>query len=312
MCTTPLQMLIAEKIIALNPSKRFDLLILAHSDSPKYRYYFERLKLKCMDSFFFINDKAGLKPFIEFKKKINANNINKTYSYVYLASIDSRYLQYIVSQNKGAKIYTFDDGTANIVKQSPYYTTTAPKFMKRFIWRVLGVRYYINHIKNFSSGHYTLYRNVPNIIDNTIPIKLYENTYTKSNTENTKTLRFYLGQPLTEVSSHYSNKYIEDTIRVLDIDYYFPHPRENDLPDIQNLDFVESQLIFEDYIVKFLKNNPNTNLIVYSFTSSCILNISHIERVEAVYIYDSYLMEKFKNFYNLANLRFNIPCIGIE
>ena len=43
-CLTPLQMLIAEKIISLNPDKQFDLLVIALSDNEKYKHYYQKVK----------------------------------------------------------------------------------------------------------------------------------------------------------------------------------------------------------------------------------------------------------------------------
>lgn len=48
-------------------------------------------------------------------------NMSKTYSEVYLSSIDNKYVQLIVSKLNYARLYTFDDGTANIIKSSAYY-----------------------------------------------------------------------------------------------------------------------------------------------------------------------------------------------
>ena len=45
MCVTPLQMIIAEKIIKLNPEQNFDLLVIALCDNDKY--YFDKLKKLC-------------------------------------------------------------------------------------------------------------------------------------------------------------------------------------------------------------------------------------------------------------------------
>ena len=60
MCTTPLQMLIAEKIIKLNKDEKFDLLVLALNNNDVY--YYNKLKEKCIDIFDYI-PKAGLNSF---------------------------------------------------------------------------------------------------------------------------------------------------------------------------------------------------------------------------------------------------------
>lgn len=91
MCTTPLQMLIAEKIIELNSDKKFDLLVLVSNDNNKYAYYYNKLKEKCIDSFYYI-PKIGLNSFFDFLRQLH-----KMYKF-FLVSVDSRFFQYIFSK----------------------------------------------------------------------------------------------------------------------------------------------------------------------------------------------------------------------
>ena len=91
MCVIPLQMLIAEKIIELNPNKKFDLLVLVLNDNDKYAYYYNKLKEKCIDSFYYI-PKIGLNSFFDFIRQLH-----KMYKF-FLVSVDSRFFQYIFSK----------------------------------------------------------------------------------------------------------------------------------------------------------------------------------------------------------------------
>lgn len=59
-CTTPLQMLIAHKIIKTKADESFDLLVIAQQDNEKYRYYFNRLKKDCKKSLYYTLKKGGL------------------------------------------------------------------------------------------------------------------------------------------------------------------------------------------------------------------------------------------------------------
>lgn len=307
-CLTPLQMLIAEKVISLNPDKQFDLLVIALSDNEKYKHYYQRLSKSCENSLYYKASSSSFE-FLEFIKQLKLNKLHIKYQNIYLASVDSRHIQYIISKSNKANIYTFDDGTANIMQNSLYYRDSKPPIWKRVIWRALGIKYYMGDIKNLSSTHYTIYKDISNIIDDTFYIDLFNKKLAATSTN--KTVRIFLGQPLYEISTHYSSEFITKTIEDNNIDYYYPHPREKQLPK-GNYEIINSNLIFEDYIIKFLEENPNTEAYVYSFTSSCLLNISQIDRVKPIYIYDDYLDSTLKDFYDLARDRLNISTIRIE
>ena len=309
MCVTPLQMIIAEKIIQLNPKEDFDLLVIALSDNDKYRYYYDRLKSICVRSLYYTKEK-GIKGFFSYIGKLKKNKLNEKYESLYLASIDSRHFQYVLSRNKKANIYTFDDGTANIIPQSLYYSNSKPKLFKKIIWRGFGIKHYMEDVKKLSLLHYTIYKDVPNIIEKTQFIKLY-GEYKSSSTPVNRVVKMYLGQPLEEISVDFNSQYVAKIIAKLDMDFYYPHPREKVIPKGE-FDIITSQLVFEDYIVSYLEDNPGVMVEVYSFISSAMLNIANLDRIELNYIYDSYLYESYKDFYNFANDSFNIKSIDIN
>lgn len=309
MCVTPLQMIIAEKIIQLNPKEGFDLLVIALSDNDKYQYYYDRLKNICVTSMYYTTEK-GMKGFLNYIRKLNKTKLDKKYQSLYLASIDSRHFQYILSRNKKANIYTFDDGTANIIPQSLYYSNSKPKLSKRIVWRGFGIKNYMEDVKKLSLLHYTIYKDVPNIIEKTKLIRLY-GEYKSSSTPVTKIVKIYLGQPLEEISVDFNSQYVEVIVAKLDIDFYYPHPREKFIPKGE-FNIITSQLVFEDYIVSYLEDNPEVMVEVYSFISSAMLNIASLDRIKLNYIYDSYLYESYKGFYSFANDAFNIQSIRLN
>ncbi|WP_338560580.1 glycosyltransferase family 52 [Acinetobacter sp. KS-LM10] len=309
MCVTPLQMLIAERIIDLHSDRNFDLLVMVLNDNEKYEYYYDRLKKKCLSSIYYI-PKSGLFGFFDFIKNLKKNNLNKNYKELYLASIDSRHFQYIVSKNFLNSIYTFDDGTANIISSSLYYSNTQPPKLKQFIWRFLGVKHYMKDIKKRSQLHYTLYRNVPNIIANTKYISLLPQVKSDCSGGN-RIVKFYLGQPLTEIDEKFTHNFVLSKLERLKLSYYFPHPREDSYPNGE-FEIIESPLVFEDYIVQYLLENQNVKVEVYSFISSALLNIKELERVEVIYIADHFLLEKYKDFYLMVKNKFDISVLKID
>ena len=311
MCVTPLQMIIARKIIELNPDEKFDLLVLALEDNEKYRYYYERLKKICINSLYIVS-KPGLLGFADYIKQLKVNSLNIKYQNMYLASIDSRHFQYIVSKNQGGNLYTFDDGVANIIPSDPYYLNSKPKMLKRIVWRSFGIKYYMKDLKDISLLHYTIYKDIPNIIENTYYLPLFSK---KINTQKMhglqRTVNFYLGQPLIELSKKFDIHYVENSINKLKIDYYYPHPREIVYPK-GDFEMVESPLIFEDYIIEFLKNNPNATMNVFSFISTALLSIMSLDRVKVIYIHNSEIFELYHSFYDLAKESFCIPHIDLD
>lgn len=309
-CTTPLQIIIAEAIVNLYPSETFDLIVVTSSDNTKYRYYYDRLSQLCHNYLFYKN-RESIVDFLQFITVLKlTKKIHMKYENIYLASIDSRYIQYVVSKNHEAKVFTFDDGTANILPNTIYSEEIIPAFFKRSIWRLLGIKYYMNDIKELSLLHYTIYKDIPNIITNTQFIELGNKPQNSGCYEITDTKKFYLGQPLNEVSKTYDLKYMEKIVDILDVDFYYPHPRETIIPD-GSFKVINSNLIFEDYVITYLNDNPNTKIYVYSFTSSCILNIANLDRVEPIYIFDDYFNLRFSELYKLANERLNISLMHI-
>lgn len=306
-CLTPLQMVIADKIIQLNPDKTFELIVIAISDNDKYKYYYKNLSKKCVKSFYFIEE-LGLIGFLKYVRKIKKNTTYNRYKNIYLSSIDSKHIQFIVSKNHNANVYTFDDGSANIISNSLYYTNFKPPIHKRVVFRTLGIKTYMEDIKKKSLLHYTIYKNSFNIIENTKFIPLYDNVLSNTST-NTNIVNFYLGQPIEEFP-YYSNKAISKFVNNLGINFYYPHPRETKLPT-GDFKVIISDLIFEDFIVQYLQSHPNTEVNVYSFMSSAALNIAKLNRVTCYFLYNDLLISKFDNFYKTAERQFNIKLIKV-
>lgn len=310
MCMTPLQILIAEKIIELHPDEIFDVLVIALNDNEKYRAYFERVEKLCMNSLYYTEGKGSL-VFFGYIAKLKKHSLNIKYDNYYLASIDSRHFQYIISKNKHANIFTFDDGTANIISTSKYYSNSKPKIFKRTVWRMLGVKYYMEDLKQKSLLHYTIYQNIPNIIKNQQYISLIPATTQKQSKRKDRIIKFYLGQPLTDISTSFDPLFVKKNIDKLKLDYYYPHPREFSYPE-GNYQLITSSLIFEDYIVQFLEEHPDVSIEVFSFTSTALLNVMSLNRLQAIYIYEKQIFNLQKSFYDFTKESLGIPCLDLD
>ncbi|MFV5642384.1 glycosyltransferase family 52 [Acinetobacter oleivorans] len=308
MCVTPLQILIAEKIIQSRPTEDFDVIIFALENNQKFNYYAEKLK-KYAKAYWYshVAYKSSIYNLINFLKFIvqfNFNGFNREYDNYYLSSIDSRYFQYILSKKtNSSSVFTFDDGTANIVKTSIYYLRNLNDEKKNKIFKSLGIKYFQDDIKNMSKLHYTIYPQFENIVENTKEIKLFNSNV--GNKIRDKSLNIFLGQPYEEFDSDLSTDKIEKLMDQLNINLYFPHPREKN--NIKNVEIVDTKKIFEDYIVDFLDRNEDCYLNIYTFMSSAALNVKSFEGINIYFIQSNALVSKYPDFFNmLKNHNFTI------
>lgn len=306
-------MLIAEKIIELNTDQKFDLIVITVNDNEKYKHYYKRLSNYCNDSIYYVYHYAkffeSFSMFNSFKKNVNVLLNKNTYKNVYLASVDSRHCQYIVSNldKKGVNLITFDDGTANIVSNSIFLKDRSNIF-KKMIMRFLGIKHTIDSLKEKSVIHYTIYNNVNNVFKNLRFLKLISVGSLENNKEKSD-VNIFLGQPFSELFNSNNEDFFNKIMKFYNIKYYFPHPREKRI-NISNVDVIETPFVFEDYLLKKIIPLGN-NVRIYTFISSAALNVVGIEGVNVNFLFNKHLMEKYEDIYGLAHsLRANI--INIE
>lgn len=300
MCVTPLQILIAEKIIQSRPTEDFDVIIFALENNQKFNYYAEKLK-KYANAYWYshVAYKSSVYNLINFLKFIfqfNFNGFNKRYDSYYLSSIDSRYFQYILSKKtNSSSVFTFDDGTANIVKTSIYYLRNLNDEKKNKIFKSLGIKYFQDDIKSMSKLHYTIYPGFENIIQNTQAISLFNVGEVFG--ERKKNINIFLGQPYEQLDKNLTLKEIEKLLIKLNINFYFPHPREKNIPN--DIEIIHTNKIFEEYIIKFLNKNRDAHINIYTFMSSAALNVNSIDGLSVFFVKNDSVVEKYLDFFEL-------------
>ena len=314
MCMTPLQLLIAEKIIQLNSGNEFDLILVVKGEvNEKYLHYYNRVKKLCHKALLFVRKSSGFSTFVKFVSTVKSQNMDQGYQSIYLANINTRYFQYIASININANLYTFDDGIANITSFFFKSSDFKASQLKKMLWRAVGINFFTNDLIDRSLLHYTLYPNIPNIIDKTVSISLINEVQIRCYTDSKigcEKVKFFLGQPLEGLDPRFNEAYILSCLKQLNIDYYFKHPRETYNLD-KKCNLLNSPLIFEDFIINFLKENPNKQIEVYSFVSSALLNISNVKSIKLFYVYNEKLYETYQIFYELVEKNFNVTLINI-
>lgn len=271
-CYTPLQVLVAEKIMNKYPEEDFYGVMIYSVDNAKFQYYSHRLKKRCK-MFFSLHQHseriALLREIIQLKCQFR----NHVFERVFIASINDIQLQFLLSTIQFNLLYTFDDGTANIVKASILYEDPPSTWIRRWVNIILRNRYDIQKIKLLSRCHYTLYPNQQNIIEKTQVITLFEQMKAFSSAE--KTVSILLGQPIYR-DAEKNIRLAQQMIQQFQIDYYFPHPRET--YQLENVISIDTPLIFEDYLVQ---HYANQKCRIYTYFSSAALNIQH-DNIEVV------------------------------
>lgn len=279
-CTTPLQVLIAEKIIDMHKNERFFGIMIVSINNDKNNYYTERLRNKC-HSFeeFLPEQQKGLKKIFFIWKFILGANICG-FEKIFVSSIDNFIVQSLVSNIRSNFIYSFDDGTANICGKGYYYNQQIFSYRQRLVRLALNCRYDVWTLRKYAiNSHYTIYPNLPNIVDNTKIVNLFFDAVNKNISE--KEISILLGQPIFS-DSNKNKRLVNKVLQKYKIDYYFPHPRENYV--IDNIEYINTPLIFEDYFIKYLLNN---RVKIFTFFSSVALNLMSAKNVEIVSIYDA-------------------------
>ncbi|MDC5005353.1 glycosyltransferase family 52 protein, partial [Acinetobacter baumannii] len=154
-CLTPLQMIIAEKVVAKQPS--VDLLVIALNDNNKYKYYFDNFQHPNLKKqyYLFDNNQSIFSKILKVVKFKNFFEINDYYENVYISSIDNKYIHSILSKVKFDNLYTYDDGTANIIQDSVYFKQSFRSKLKDAVFRLIGINFNLNKIKKIVKKHYT-------------------------------------------------------------------------------------------------------------------------------------------------------------
>ncbi|EQB3344206.1 glycosyltransferase family 52 [Acinetobacter baumannii] len=274
-CFTPLQMLIAEKIVAQQPS--VDLIVVALNNNEKYIYYYNNFHHPNITKqyYLFDNNKSKFFKFINIVKFNKNFKLEKFYENIYVSSIDNKYTHKILSTVNFKNLYTYDDGAANVVKNSIYFKQTFMSKLKDILFKLMGVEFNLNKIKKISRKHYTIYKGIQNIVEQTEYISIIEKKEDNRNISVDQEIKIFLGQPLKDIDKNFDVLALKKLLVMEGINYHFRHPRETDEAFFEE---IKSSYIFEDFFAKEL--SKYRKVIIYTLSSTAALNIISLDNVE--------------------------------
>ncbi len=285
LCKTILQVIIAEKIIDLYPNEKFyGIFIQPNIHCEKYYYYYIRLSEKCCKSKTISEcNFYGKKGYLAISKLLLLSYSLPKIKKVFLSSLDNLHIQLLLTFINHSDIITFDDGTLNLnsIVWKKYQQETSKWRRRIFFLRLLNKYFSFptsEEIIEYSNKHYSIYK-YPNVMGESTFLDLFSDQNLKAfeDSEIKVTKRIFIGQPIFESEDNgdlFNKKMTELTTTRFNLQFYYPHPREK--YTIDNVEYLFSPLVFEDYILQEIKNNPNTCFEVYSYCSSILLNLAGI------------------------------------
>lgn len=300
LCLTPLQILLANKLIS-DKREQAEVLVLSYILNEKYDYYSTRIgNNSYVDKLSVIKiDNANLLDKVRTFKNVINWCAGKRFKNIYLASIDNFYMHFILSRCLKGNVYTFDDGTVNIIENSNYFMAR-PSFMSRAARLLLGINWNIEKIKQHTQKHYTIYNNMKNIVDNVEYLELFSQNYVQNDQVyiEKKIINIYLGQPFLDISASLNvykklkalNQYIK----------YYIHPREDYSflkTELGEESLLQSHLIVEDYIAEIISQGYSVNL--FTVTSSAGFNMYSSENVKVYFVIEESLLTEVGDIYDL-------------
>lgn len=288
-CGSPLQVLIAEQIIALNSRDTFDAILFTttiRGRNAKYEYYFERLKSRAQHAYYVPRQekvsKFGI--YANLLRLLGIGLLSPRYDVIYLGPVlpDAGFP---LLKQKSAEIYTLDEGSANL---SPAAMSKVADWKLGQLYRGVNKLFpmtNLQQVRRSARKHITIY-NLPHTSAYAHYIPLLSSDKIKEDgQQREKNATLMIGQPiydLVEGEGYKNSLYSQAIVNHWGISYYLPHPREK--YHLDNVEYIDTPMVAEDWILQYLKSNPDTKLTIYTYCSSTVMNLQGINGIEFVCI----------------------------
>lgn len=302
-CTSPLQALIAERIMELYPSEDFYCIFDGDPSNEKQYHYFQKIKSRCKDGIFITRTyysnpiRAYLDALKSLYRGLTLAPINK----VFLGSIESSTFRLILAGLKTYDIYTFDDGTINL---SPQAFASMSYIEDGTFIKLLRTLFSIptpQEVRNNNLKHYTIYP-YPNVMEHCELLTLLppNNFPSRQNSTqiNTSVYSLFIGQRVCSYDNTQEDQALtQSIIKAHNIKYYLPHPKED--YHIEGVTYIKTPLIAEEYILQLLQENPHLKIKLYSYCSTTLLNLHNIPQIEVYAIKPPNILSTLQETYEL-------------
>lgn len=300
-CYTPLQLVIASRIIAhrnLLPDD-VELFYISKIDNDVTKNTLQDMREIC-----------GKVTFIHMKLKyplyfpaIFRHFFKRRYDAVFVASIDNILIHFILSRVSFNHLFTFDDGSANIIPGSIYYQSQKVGVIGKVCRTVLMIQFDMESIKKSSQCHYTIYGSHKNIIPRTMSINMFSSgdkdfAEAEANTK-ISACNVILGSVYSDIfisgvdikgSLDKCWQVVKDTDRET---FYLPHPRELTDYTPVHIKKINAKYLAEQEVLMLLKEYNCVYL--YGFLSSCQINLAYHPNVVNRVFYSTALSPVFNN-----------------
>ena len=311
---TKLQALIALKLIEDKViSSKFifvkNFWMSSNEDSKFNQYYYSLISNKAFKTYSFIEQEGFFKNFI----LIYLLSIKAVFtkSKFYFAGINIYLFSLTKFLNPFLKIVTFDDGYANVLKTSSYYSKEPLPInfkLTRLLLRGIFPKGAAKYMRQKTQKHYSIYPGVSNIIEDSKVEYLkfdwadyitHQDKAKLKNFSSKKNLKVLIGTPFKE--EQYNLLPFINNIKT-EFDIVIPHPRDNsELNFWPNAhEFESAAEIIIDYILKEFRCD---SLKVYHFQSSLVTSLNLDDpRLEAIDLKDKYLSDSLQDQSKIDNV----------
>lgn len=282
-CCTPLQGLIAERIIVAEGLSKEDCIIFFYTsyDNSVYRAYFNRINELCSDGLFYLW-KNNFPQYICDIKEFFGKYVFDSY---YFASVDSIFVHFALSiSSQPFNVFTFDDGTANLIQSGNYFKKKKFSF-KRLIFFVMGNRFDNLRIRKISKKHYTIFPEYMCLSNNPKKVNIF-NFSESSRCSSEKSCTVILGTVYSEIFRDKEHiAFVKQSIahiihRLSGKIFYMPHPRESNW-SVTGVNQIQVDKIAEEVIFELLASYKFVNVI--SFGSTAQLNLASIPGINNIF-----------------------------
>lgn len=288
-CLTPLHVLTARRIAEYGGARFARGLYITSVDNEKDRHYANAMREFCARvEYQVVPGEDGYrapKHLSIWARRLRYRIAFRRYGpvrTVYVPSSNNHYVYILLSAIRFSELVTFDDGLLNVNPSSPLFRKRTRLRARAFLLAA-GVTSWPERIRALATRHFSLY-DLENVCPRVEKIRLIGDTdRLPALAGKLMPVRILIG-PAPEVGAKVWTR-LRDAARQLRFDAYLPHPRERGHM-IDRIEYVQTPLVAEDYIVSRLKSEPTLAVQIYGYDSTALVNLARTPRIEVFSLLD--------------------------